>query len=212
MYVPELFRCGDRDAVLDLLDAYPFATLLTVAPTQDPGADASGIAVSHIPLLLERADGSWGRLLGHVARGNPHWQLFDGERESVAIFHGPHAYVSPTWYASKESPPTWNYAVVHAWGRPRRLAGADPSAVLDQLVARHERGPEPFALSEPVRRSLERAIVAFELPISRVEAKFKLGQNKQAPDRDGTVVALERDGSELAHELAAWTRRITGAR
>jgi transcriptional regulator len=202
MYVPPPFRAHDREAILDLVDAYPFATLVT--------PDPAGVDVSHVPLQLVRADDGWGRLLGHVARANPHWQRFDGVRESVAIFQGPHAYVSPTWYASPGSPPTWNYAVAHAWGRPVRLDAERSRGVLDVLVARYESGA-PLALPDPIRRSLERAIVAFELPIERVEAKFKLGQNKDACDRDGTVAALERDGGALERELAAWTRRITGA-
>lgn len=197
MYVPPPFQAPDRESVLDLIEAAPFATLVSF------GAEPW---VSHLPLALTRRSGAWGSLAGHVARANPHAERFDGRQQALAVFHGPHAYVSPGWYADPEAPPTWNYAVVHAYGRPRRVD--DPArrgGLLDALVARYEEAP--LALTGPARRALERAIVAFEFEIERVEAKFKLGQNRSPADRAGTLDALER-GGEVERELAAWTRRL----
>ena len=203
MYVPEPFRVADREPVLDLIDAHPFATLVTV--------DSGDPIVSHVPITLARAASGWGTLRGHVARGNPHWRHFDGERESLVIFHGPHAYVSSTWYHDPVAPPTWNYAVVHAYGRPRRIEDpAQTGEVLDELLARFEASPARIALTSDRRRALQEGIVAFALEIDRIESKFKLGQNKTSADRAGTVAALEGRGSDAERALAAWTQRITG--
>ena len=200
MYVPPAFESPDRSATLDLIEASPFATVVTAG---------TPLQVSHVPVFLERdPDGQgWGLLEGHLARRNPHWECFDGERETLFLFHGPHAYVSPHSYARNEAPPTWNYAVVHAYGRPTVRQGAEELAShVDALVERFE--SRPLTLSEPAREGLLRGIVGFEARVERVEAKFKLGQNRSAADRRGTVDALER-GDSVERELAAWTRRLT---
>lgn len=199
MYVPEPFRVADRGPILDLMDAFPFVALVT--------PDASDVMISHVPLLLDRSDDAWGRLSGHVARANPHWKRLDGERECVAIFQGPHAYVSPAWYEDGPAVPTWNYAVVHAYGRP--ICVDDPAhttAHLDALIARYEAGG--LDVPDAFRRGLQKGIVGFTFEIERLESKFKLGQNKSSADRAGTVRALDETG---ATDLAAWTRRITEA-
>jgi transcriptional regulator len=210
MYVPEPFNVSDREAVLDLIDAHPFATLITF--------DVEEPIVSHVPVTLarpalrpDRVDREWGVLRGHVARANPHWRCFDGERETLVIFHGPHAFVSPIAYDEPDAPPTWNYAVVHAYGRPKRIEDPETTtAMLDELIARFEPKPGELTLSGDRRLALEKGIVGFDLEIERLEAKFKLGQNKTAADRAGTIAALESRGSDTERDLAAWTRRITG--
>jgi transcriptional regulator len=127
---------------------------------------------------------------------------------------GPHAYVSPTWYATSPAVPTWNYSAVHAHGAPR--ATDDPTftrEVLRELVARHERGPgawTPDALPAEMAESLVAAIVAFELPVTRLEVKFKLGQNRSAADRAGTIAGLEQDGTPQGLELAKFMREHAG--
>lgn len=201
MYVPEPFRADDRATVLEVIDAYPFAALIT--------PEGGDVMISHVPLLLSRRERGWGVLSGHVSRANPHWRRFDGERGCVAVFLGPHAYVSPSWYAEGPAVPTWNYLVVHAYGRPTlREDPRETSAHLDELVARHE-AAGAIDVPESFRRSLEKGIVGFQLEIERVEAKFKLGQNRSEDDRAGTIRALEQAGET---ELAAWTRRITADR
>lgn len=202
MYVPSPFEVRERAVVYDLIEAAPFATVVT--------ADAE-LAVSHLPVSLQRPPAgttSWGTLRGHVARGNAHWRLFDGAHETLVVFHGPHAYVSPRSYADTAAPPTWNYAVVHAYGRPLRVQDEPRKrAHLDELVSRFE--TQALELSEEARQRLEQGIVAFELEIERIEAKFKLGQNRTPADRAGTVAALE-GGGDLERQLAALTRRLTG--
>jgi len=211
--VPEPFQARDRKALLQIVDEHPFATLVT--------AGAGDLDVSHVPLLREGGlaggargdDGPQGRLVGHVARANPHWRRFDGDTPAAALFHGPHAYVSPSWYAADGAVPTWNYAVVHVHGRPRVLADdAEADAVLERLVERFEdgrRSPWRNRLSAERHRALRRAIVAFELPVERVEAKLKLGQNRPADDREGMLRGLDAEGHAAAAELAAFTRRWT---
>ncbi len=203
MFVPEAFRIADLDRLHGFVERYDFATLVS------PGED--GMAASHVPLLLERGSGPRGTLVGHLSRANPQWRGFDGEREALAIFHGPHAYVSPAWYANAPAVPTWNYAVVHAQGRPVRIDDAARiRALLERSIALQEaHRDEPWRpdLPEEFRARMEKGIVAFELPIERIEGKFKLGQNRPPEDREGTVRGLEREGSTAARELADFTRR-----
>ncbi len=92
----------DRGPILDRMDAFPFVALIT--------PDPKDVMISRVPLLLQRGAHGWGVLAGHVARANPHWKRFDGQQECVAVFQGPHAYVSPTWYVDGPAVPTWNYA------------------------------------------------------------------------------------------------------
>src|SRR5687768_13776546 len=130
MYLPATFGETRRDVLFDFIETYGFATLIS----------AGGIEtqVSHVPLLLDRSGGDGGRLIGHVARANPHWRAFDGAQTALAIFHGPHAYVSPSWYVTTPSVPTWNYAVVHVYGRPRTLDAGGTREVLRRLVETYE--------------------------------------------------------------------------
>lgn len=196
MFIPPHFRIEDRDTLLDFIEEYGFATLVST--------DASGVPfATHLPLLLDRAAGV---LLGHVSRGNPHWQMF-ADRESLAVFHGPHAYVSPTWYATHPAVPTWNYAAVHVYGTPRLLTTEQTGEVVDRLTRKYEGGratPWPGELPDRYREGMLAGIVGFELPLTRVEGKFKLGQNRSAADRIGTVANLKADGPD-AEQLAAFT-------
>jgi transcriptional regulator len=202
MYVPSSFAESDPDTLFGFIEEHGFATLIS--------GSAAGPTVSHVPLLLDRLPGGDARLLGHVARANRHWELFDGAAAALAIFHGPHAYVSPAWYTSVASVPTWNYAVVHAHGRPRLLDADAAGVVLARLIEKYEghrserwipQLPADYAAAQM------RAIVAFEIPIERLEAKFKLGQNRPAADREGSLVGLEREPDHDSQALAAFARR-----
>jgi transcriptional regulator len=141
-------------------------------------------------------------LLGHLARGNPHWQALEAARETIAIFEGPHAYVSPRWYENHPAVPTWNYAVVHAHGRARLMGEAELHALVHALSTRYEAGAEkPWRMEDHpadyVGKMLT-AIVGFELEVEKLEGKFKLSQNRPA-DHAGVVAALESQGeSEIA--------------
>jgi transcriptional regulator len=140
--------------------------------------------------------------------------MMDGAMESLAIFHGPHGYVSPTWYASGPAVPTWNYATVHAYGRPRATQDvAFTQELIRELVLRYEKGENAWRVEDLPPHFSERllsAIVAFEMPVHRYEAKFKLGQNRSAADRAGTLAGLERQPSGEGAALAAFMRSHLG--
>jgi len=203
MYVPAPFRVEDMTCLSAIIEACSFATLVTAAD-EVPFA-------THVPLLLEqRTDGPV--LLGHVARANPHWRAFDGARQSLAIFHGPHAYVSPSWYANHPSVPTWNYIAVHAYGVPRvREDESWVAQLLDRLVTKYESPlPEPWSgdLPDEFRRKMIRAVVGFEIAVERIEGKFKLGQNKPVEDQERVAEVLGAAEDPTSRALAAQSRAM----
>jgi transcriptional regulator len=150
-------------------------------------ADDGPIA-SHLPFLLDEGREEHGVLLAHVARANPHWRSL-ADRESLAIFQGPHAYVSPRWYTTSLAVPTWNYAAVHAYGRARLLEDpAEVLAYLERLVRHHD--PEWSLPEGDFIPKLVNGIAAFELPITRLEGKVKLSQNRPEADRRAVAAAL----------------------
>jgi transcriptional regulator len=194
MYIPDAFAVTDRDVVLDFIERYSFATLVSVI-------DGEPFA-THLPLLLDRADG---RLLGHVARANPHARAFDGKTPALAIFTGPHAYVSPALYINTPAVPTWNYTAVHVVGSPTVI---DDELRIDGLLAaliqKYETPRErPWSgeMPDDYRRKMVRGIIAFEMPMARLEGKFKLSQNRPAADRENVIRHLEdREVAALMRE------------
>lgn len=202
LYVPAHFAARDRAAIARLMHDHPFATLVT--PT------AAEPLVTHVPLIHVADREPHGALLGHFARANPHSDAAS-EIESVALFHGPHAYVSPSLYARPEKAvPTWNYAVVHAHGRLE--FARDPTAtqaIVDAMIQRFESAREaPWRLGLSPREldAMLRSIVGFRMPIRRVEAKFKLSQNRSREDRQRVATALAADGHADANATAQWMR------
>jgi transcriptional regulator len=200
MYVPKHFAETDVAKLHALMRAHAFAMLVS---WQDGAPFAT-----HVPLLLDAERGPFGTLVGHMARANPHWQAFDARAPALAIFQGPHAYVSPRWFTSAPNVPSWNYEVVHATGAPRVLE--DPAAVralLERSAALFEAGAkEPWSLASVTEKyvaGLQRGIVAFEVPIERLEGKRKLSQNKPAADRAGVAAGLRAEGSAQEIAIAA---------
>jgi transcriptional regulator len=207
MYLPRHFTEADPAVLHRLMGRYGFALLVTTV-------DGEPFA-SHLPLLVEPGGGEFGSLLGHMARPNPQWRGFSHDAPALAVFSGPHAYVSPSWYASEPAVPTWNYAAVHAHGRPRVVDDHDAAlAILERLVAVHEKGrPAPWSLDRvpaEFRDTQLRGIVAFEMPIDRLEGKFKLGQNRPAADRQGAAAGLRATGEALGLEVARMMAEIDG--
>lgn len=188
MYVPKQFEEQEPARIADLIEAYGFGLLITLDGSRPYG--------SHLPFLYER-----GLLLCHLARSNPQVGHLDRSDEVLTVFTGPHAYVSPTWY---ESPgvPTWNYAVVHIYGRPRRIDDeARLGSLVEALAKRHEaKEPVPWDLSYD--RSMLDGIVGFEIEISQTQGKFKLSQNRPEVDRANVVDRLKARGSEASVETA----------
>jgi transcriptional regulator len=202
LYVPKAFGDNDPALIARLVREYPFATLITATPTQP--------VITHLPLVYRPGDGPHGTLVGHFARANPHvGEVASGE--SIAVFHGPHAYVSPSWYADPAaSVPTWNYAVVHLHGSIALAPdGAASRTLLDELIAAFEStraAPWRMSLDAPIEAAMIGAIVGFLLPVTRIEAKFKLSQNRSAADCDRVAAALDADGQGDAAATAAWMR------
>jgi len=197
LYVPPAFAVDDPQALFALIDAHPFATLVTHAGPEP--------FVTHLPLLRE----SERTLLGHFARGNPHAGSAPTD-VSIAIFHGPHAYVSPRWYAEPvRAVPTWNFAAVHARGTLQVLARDDAERVLEALVARFEgTGPSAwrFAMRDRERDAMLRGIVAFRFRVETLVGKFKLSQNRPDADRRQVIAALEAVPHADGQATAAWMR------
>src|SRR5437762_4291709 len=206
LYIPPSFAAKDRAAIARLVHDYPFATLITPS-TPEPW-------VSHIPLLMTDAGEPHGTLIGHFARANPHWQHAAGTH-SIAIFHGPHAYVSPSWYMEPaQAVPTWNFTAVHAHGPLEIFDDAEATrSVLDALVRRFEGArPAPWKLAMPDRQrdALVSAIVGFKMPIRRLDAKFKLSQNRTRDDRVRVIAALKAEGYSEATETSEWMQAYAG--
>ncbi|HZR80746.1 MAG TPA: FMN-binding negative transcriptional regulator [Candidatus Binatia bacterium] len=213
MYVPRHFAEDRIDPMRELAREHPFATLVSLG--------GEGLVASHLPMLWDPEPAPLGTLRGHLARPNPQARpLSDaGSREALAIFVGPQAYVSPSWYPSKREHgkvvPTWNYVAVHAYGP---LALVDDPDWLRALVARltevHERASaEPWKVTDAPGDFVEamlRAIVGVEIALTRVEGKWKLGQNRPPADQDGTVAGLRARGdaasSAVADAMAALRR------
>lgn len=192
LYIPRHFG-GDDPAARELIAQHPFATLVTSA-----GGEPH---ITYIPMLLEGDV-----LLGHIARANPHWQHF-AEGPTVALFHGPHAFVSPRWYEHPaDNVPTWNYAVVHVHGRPRPEEGGDLRAQLERLAA-HFDGARPLPTESGKVERLLGGIVAFRMPIERMDIKFKMNQNKSAADRKGVIAGLRGTGRADDAAVARWMER-----
>lgn len=209
MYVPEAFRLADPQRIAELLRIFDFALLVT-APEGAPQA-------SHLPFLYDADVGENGTLLAHMARPNPQWRDFAAlaatGKEALVVFQGPHAYISPAWYG--EGPPnvpTWNYVAVHAYGLPRVIEdAAEVRALLERLVAVQEAGREPAwstaGLTEKYLDGMQRGLVAFEIPVSRLEAKAKLSQNKAPAQLAAATAAVELADNPLARATGAWMRR-----
>jgi transcriptional regulator len=200
MYVPAHFAAPDVAWCHALIRREPFAVLVGVDETGAPFA-------SHLPMLLDEAPPPFGTLLAHVARPNPQWQLFAPDRPVLVVFGGAHAYVSPSWYAKHPSVPTWNYVAVHAYGIPRVIEDSERvRAVLERLVRTFEEGrPEPWrmdTLPDSYVDGMTHGIVAFEIPIARLEGKAKLSQNRPAGDQARVRAALLAEDDPLARGVA----------
>ena len=196
MYIPEFNRLDDSAAALAFMQAHPFAIVVSAG-------EGSPFA-THIPVLATEA-ASGILLRGHVALANPHWKLLGQERETLVIFHGPHAYISPSLYGSPESVPTWNYAAVHAYGRARILQGPDSlTEVLLETIAIFEPAylDQWQGLNEKFRAKMLSNIVGFEITVERLEAKFKLSQNRPKADQSRVIESLGSSSDSAISEVA----------
>jgi transcriptional regulator len=209
MYIPAAFRETRQEVLHALIREHSFATLISQLDGQ--------LFATHLPILLDASRGAAGTLVGHMARANPHWHAFVADSaESLAIFQGPHAYISPNWYRSEQAVPTWNYSAVHAYGTPLPLEDAGRvRALLDETVGTFEAGlPRQWTtarVAEEYISGLARGIVAFEMPIARLEGKRKLSQNRPADDILGAAAGLQANGDALGQVVARQMLEVAAA-
>ncbi len=199
MYVPPNNQ-GPADAgeVIAFMRRHSFATLVT--------HDGQAPFATSVPVLVHKSEGTHGTITAHIARANPQWRHFASGQEVLVIFQGPHAYISPSWYDTQLAVPTWNYATVHAYGVPQIITDHDRLvAMLHELVEAHEAGREnrwPGAMPAEYRDKMVAGIVGFEIPVTRLEAKYKLSQGRSEADVKGVIAALSASSDQTEREVA----------
>jgi transcriptional regulator len=203
MYIPKSFAVADAETLYAFMRAHNFATLVT----QHDGH----LTATSIPFMV---DSERGVLKAHLARANDQWKYFDGS-ESLVIFQGAHAYISPTWYEEHPSVPTWNYMAVHVYGAPT-IIDDDTTirAMLRELVHNHEHGRDPewtMALPEDYLQKMMKSIVVFEIPIGRIEGKFKMSQNRAEVDQASVMAHLSASSDPLDQQTADVMRSLQKA-
>jgi transcriptional regulator len=203
MYIPSAFEVTDPGKIAEIISANSFATIIS--------KDSESLFASQLPFLYKAGQGTKGKLFSHMARANRHWQLFNENEQVLVTFNGPHAYISPSWYVSEVAVPTWNYATIHVHGVPHIMQEeAELKAVLNETVDKHESGfPNPwsFNLPDELKAKLLQAIVGFEIEITRIEAKFKFGQNRSRDDQEKMIKALRESGDADSARLAEFMLR-----
>jgi len=209
MFQPPIFREERVDVLQQMIQAHPFATLITVQQGQ--------IVADHIPLLIDPnlstqgTQGSLGTLRGHIARGNPIARKLDQTIELLVTFNGPHHYITPSWYQSKKEHgkvvPTYNYIVVHARGKIKLHQDSNWLLEhLNELTNRHEKGrQDPWAISDAPEDFIAnqlRGITGIEIEITSLQGTWKVSQNKTAADNNGVCSGLKSQSGQAAHAMA----------
>lgn len=203
MYLPRFFEVTDITALHGLIQAHPFGALVTTGP--------AGIYANHLPFELAPEPAPFGTLRCHVARANPVWKECMAGPEALVIFQGPSAYISPSWYPTKQETgevvPTWNYAVVHARGPFNVIEDREwLRGIVTRLTDRHETGrATPWQVSDappPFIEQLLGAIVGIEIPLASLTGKWKLSQNRPAADQAGVAAGLAREPGDMARQMA----------
>jgi transcriptional regulator len=202
MYQPDHHRVDDLALMHALMRARPFVALVS--------GGAEGLYATHLPTVL-KDNGQYGVVEFHLARANPHWKYLAEGNEALMIFQGPEGYITPNWYPSKAEHtkvvPTWNYAVVHAYGRPEVMQDTDwIRHHVAELTAQQERNEaQPWAVTDAPESFIEamlRGIIGFRLAITRLEGKWKMSQNRDMKDREGVVGGLRKRGAGDDLEMA----------
>lgn len=201
MYIPEFNRQEDRSAILAFMRANPFAILVSNV--------AGSPFATHLPLLIDET-GDQIVVQGHMAKANPHWKSMREGEESLIIFHGPHAYISPSLYEDRESVPTWNYAAVHIYGKPTLFTDEEGlKATLPRMINTFESSymAQWSELSEQYRSRMMKHIVGFEIKAKRLEAKFKLSQNRTTGEQARVIECLNQSQDSNVSGVAQLMRQ-----
>lgn len=204
MYTPKHFEEKDPDKIFKFMEEYNFATVVSYAKKK-PWA-------SHLPFVLLK-EGETITLKAHMAKANPQWASFNSDEEVLVIFHEPHSYISPKLYENKVSVPTWNYIAVHAYGKPRLLKTVEERIKILELSFEHF---EPsykeqwLTLPEAYKNDLLDGIMAFEIEVTKIEAKFKLSQNRTIGERKNVMESLDKSGDKVKTDIARHMRAKYG--
>lgn len=192
MYVPDPFRITERDAIFDVVENFPFGLLAL--------AGHGGVDVAHLPFLLDRGSG---KLRCHVAEENPIWRHIDGKK-ALAIFSGPHCYISPRLCRGATFVPTWNYVAAHIHGTARTFHGEELTQLVEDLTAIHETEDpwSPKEMPEGIYRRMLKNIVGIEISIEEIEGKTKLSQNRTAEERAAIVTGLRHSEDPNSQSIA----------
>lgn len=196
MYIPELYKNENPDEIRNFLKSNSFGVLVNQTEGRLWG--------THIPLELDVNDAGREVLYGHISKENPQWQNFDSAPEVMAIFSGPHSYISSSWY-DHENVPTWNYIAVHVYGKIRIIEGEEMLTALKKLVDKYEAASEKPVKIENL--SLEtmlqtRGIIAFEIEITEIQAQKKLSQNRDDKNHSAIISQLQKTGDPNALNIA----------
>jgi transcriptional regulator len=207
MYEPPLHRKESLEAQHALIRSQPLGLLICNGP--------AGLEANTIPFLIDASASKLGTLRAHMARANKQWRSLGKADEALVVFQGPDRYISPNWYATKRETgkvvPTWNYVMVQARGKPRVIEDAEwLRAQIDELTRTHEgRRPAPWAVSDAPADFIAmqiKAIVGLEIEIAHIAGKWKVSQNRPAPDREGVVAGLTAEGEPTALDMAEIVR------
>jgi transcriptional regulator len=198
IYLPKRYDVNDKAAAMRVVREFPFATVIT--------ATGDSSRISQLPLLAVEREDSFS-LIGHLARANPHWRFL--QHKSVVLFHGPNAYITPTWY-EKCDVPTWNYVTVHCEGRAKLI---EDEAGVVECVRVLSAAMEPadgweFSVPEDLKGNLSKAIVGFEMSLESWQLKCKLSQNKSAADFANVMAGLAGRKDQASHQVKAWMESI----
>ena len=211
VYITKQYEQSNLSDLHAHIEGRPLGTWVTIGD--------SGLVANHIPFLIDSQRGEFGTLVGHVAKANPVWRSLTGEKESIVIFQGPEAYISPSWYASKNEHgkvvPTWNYAVVHAHGSAQAIHDrAWLMQLVERLTARHESyRAAPWKVSDAPADYISRridAIVGIEIPIRRIEGKWKASQNQPQADKRGIIAGLDGEARSGSAQMARLVEKHAG--
>jgi transcriptional regulator len=199
MYIRASHQPRSTADVIRIIKEHMFATIITSSP--------AGMIASHLPFMIDETRGAQGTLLAHMARANPQSSAIGGEKEALVIFEGPHAYISPSWYEDRATAPTWDYIAVHCYGKTRRHSDEEALQNIERLIAIVEaQSANPWRIEELTAQevhSLLQNVVSFEIPISRMEGKFKLNRGEQPQRTRAAIAQLEQRGE---HALAEYMR------
>lgn len=197
MYIPKQFEVKDPFIISELVAENGFGMLIS-----------ADLTATHLPVIYQPNEAGLGCLFGHFAKANPHWQIAQHQRVLV-IFQGPHAYISPSWYATKPAVPTWNYAAVHCYGYLTLLDDHENQQVMADLIAKYE--PELRdnldIMPADYQLKLRHGVVGFKIVIDEIQAKEKLGQHRKAEDQKGVLAALQQSNDGNAAALSAYMLR-----